>query len=48
MARYTLSWRCCTAAVGGIRTRDLAVAKTGTVPLVHRSCGGYVIYRGTV
>ena len=33
----TLSWRWYPAATGGIRTRDLAIAKSGTVPLGHRA-----------
>ena len=32
----TLSWRWYTAATGGSRTRDLAIAKSGTVPLGNR------------
>ena len=31
-----LSWRWYTAATGGSRTRDLAIVKSGTVPLGHR------------
>jgi len=32
----TLSWRWYIAATGGSRTHDLAIAKSGTVPLGHR------------